>query len=81
MYVPFLRSLLRDVSFEKRHVESLEDLGTDFDVVVNCAGLEAGRLAADDDTLVPIRGIVALVDAPWHKGFLYRDFMTFSIPK
>ena len=33
------------------------------DVVVDCAGIGAARLASDD-TLVPVRGQVVLVDAP-----------------
>ncbi|CAD6192383.1 unnamed protein product [Caenorhabditis auriculariae] len=80
LYVPYLKKLLINlgVKFEQRKIESLEQLGEEsFDAVVNCAGLVAGKLAGDDDSVFPIRG----VDAPWHKHFLYRDFSTFSIPK
>ncbi|KAL6732943.1 hypothetical protein Aduo_003646 [Ancylostoma duodenale] len=83
-YVPFLKKQLLDlgVVFEQRAVESVEELGNEgFDVVVNCAGLNAGKIAGDDTTMYPIRGVVFQVEAPWHKHFNYRDFSTFTIPK
>ncbi|EGT49150.1 CBN-DDO-2 protein [Caenorhabditis brenneri] len=43
--------------------------------------LYGGKLAGDDDTCYPIRGVILEVDAPWHKHFNYRDFTTFTIPK
>ncbi|VDK80817.1 unnamed protein product [Onchocerca ochengi] len=54
----------------------------DFDVIVNCAGLNGGKIAADGDdkNMFPIRGIIFVVNATWHKHFLYREFDTFSIP-
>ncbi|CAI4226129.1 unnamed protein product [Auanema sp. JU1783] len=80
-YVPFLRDQLKDVQIINKKVEDLDELGEQYDVVVNCAGLQAGKLAGDDDNMFPIRGIVLEVKAPWHKHFLYRDFDTFTIPK
>ncbi|KAK6027783.1 hypothetical protein OSTOST_06185, partial [Ostertagia ostertagi] len=52
-----------------------------FEVIVNSAGLNAGKLAGDDDGVYPIRGVAFEVEAPWHKHFNYRDFSTFTIPK
>lgn len=48
--------------------------------MVNCAGMDGGRLAGDDNEMYPIRGILLKVDAPWQKHFLMRDFITFTIP-
>lgn len=39
----------------------LIQLGDQFDVVVNCGGLDAGKLAGDDDTMYPIRGVALRV--------------------
>lgn len=43
-----------------------------YDVIVNCAGLNAGKLAGDDDTCYPNRGVALEVRAPYHKHFNYR---------
>ncbi|KAJ1358465.1 D-aspartate oxidase 2 [Parelaphostrongylus tenuis] len=83
-YVPFLKNQLRDsgVVFTQRTLQSASELADDgYDVIVNSAGLNAGKLAGDDDSVYPIRGVVFEVDAPWHKHFNYRDFETFTIPK
>ncbi|XP_060533800.1 D-aspartate oxidase [Cylas formicarius] len=47
----------------ERHIRSLSEL-TDYDVMVNCTGLNARRLI-DDDKLIPIRGQIVNVEAPW----------------
>ncbi|CAI2352802.1 unnamed protein product [Caenorhabditis sp. 36 PRJEB53466] len=83
-YVPYLRSLAesKGVVFREQRVRRLEELANEgYDVIVNCAGLDGAKLAADDDTVYPIRGVVLDVDAHWHKHFNYRDFHTFTIPK
>ncbi|ETN78873.1 FAD dependent oxidoreductase [Necator americanus] len=83
-YVPFLKKQLVDqgVVFKQRAINNVEELADDgYDIVINCAGLNAGKLAGDDTTVYPIRGVVFEVDAPWHKHFNYRDFCTFTIPK
>uniref|UniRef100_A0A1I7TUT8 DAO domain-containing protein n=1 Tax=Caenorhabditis tropicalis TaxID=1561998 RepID=A0A1I7TUT8_9PELO len=82
-YVPYLKSLLKEqkVEFKQQEVKDLDTVGAEYDVVVNCAGLYGGKLAGDDDTCYPIRGVILEVDAPWHKHFNYRDFTTFTIPK
>jgi glycine/D-amino acid oxidase-like deaminating enzyme len=59
----------------------LEELANEgFEIVINCAGLDAGKLAGDDNSVFPVRGVAFYVDAPWHKHFNYRDFGTFTIP-
>ena len=44
----------------------MQELAGQYDVVVNCAGLGAGRLTGLSDTY-PIRGHVIRVKAPWIK--------------
>ncbi|EFO99601.1 CRE-DDO-1 protein [Caenorhabditis remanei] len=84
-YVPYLKSrcLSNGVLFKEQKVApGLAELAdTDYDVIVNCGGLDGGVLAGDDDTVYPIRGVVLDVDAHWHKHFNYKDFITFTIPK
>ncbi|EGT38392.1 hypothetical protein CAEBREN_25912 [Caenorhabditis brenneri] len=82
-FCPFLKKELmaKGVRFTQRRIESLEELGSEFDVVVNAAGLFGGVLAGDDaGNMTPVRGVLIRVDAPWHKHFLYRDFSTITIP-
>ncbi|XP_060532085.1 D-aspartate oxidase [Cylas formicarius] len=60
-------------------VESLETLGLNYDVVVNCTGLGA-RYLCNDHKVVPIRGQVYKVRAPWIKTFFYGDYDTYILP-
>uniref|UniRef100_A0A2M4BTA6 Putative d-aspartate oxidase n=1 Tax=Anopheles marajoara TaxID=58244 RepID=A0A2M4BTA6_9DIPT len=53
--------------------------GSKYDVVVNCTGLGAKRLCSDHK-LVPIRGQITKVRAPWVKTAFYADFDTYVIP-
>lgn len=50
-----------------------------FDLVFNCTGLGAKYLCNDHD-LVPIRGQVIKVKAPWLKTAFYGDYDTYIIP-
>ncbi|VDM62628.1 unnamed protein product [Angiostrongylus costaricensis] len=81
-YCPWMKKelLARGVQFVQRRINSLDELGDEgFPIVVNCAGLDGGRLAGDKE-VYPIRGILLKVEAPWQKHFLMRDFVTFTIP-
>ncbi|XP_049959273.1 D-aspartate oxidase isoform X2 [Schistocerca serialis cubense] len=60
-------------------LSSFNDVSGDFDIVVNCLGLGAKYLCSDHN-MVPIRGQVLKVNAPWIKTFLYGDFDTYIIP-
>jgi len=53
-------------------VESLIELTKNFKVVVNCSGLGARELCKDKKVL-PLRGQVIRVSAPWIKTALYAD--------
>ena len=50
-----------------------------FDVVVNCTGFGAKSLCKDPK-MVPIRGQVFKVRAPWMKMVVYGDSETYIIP-
>lgn len=60
-------------------IHSLTHLAGQYDVVINCTGLGAKYLC-NDTKLVPIRGQVIKVKAPWVKTFFYGDFDTYVIP-
>lgn len=60
-------------------LNSFDDISSDFDIVVNCLGLGAKYLCSDLQ-MVPIRGQVLKVKAPWMKTFLYGDFDTYILP-
>ncbi|KAK3926945.1 D-aspartate oxidase [Frankliniella fusca] len=64
---------------QRRAVSRLDNLSEDFDAVFNCTGLGAAKLCGDH-TLVPVRGQVYKVTAPWIKTFTYFDRDTYIIP-
>ncbi|XP_057656207.1 D-aspartate oxidase [Diorhabda carinulata] len=63
----------------QRHVKRLESLGHEYDIIVNCTGMGAKYLCKDNK-MVPIRGQVIKVDAPWMKTFYYGELDTYVIP-
>lgn len=50
-----------------------------YDMVMNCSGLGAKQLCGDRK-LVPIRGQIIKVKAPWLKTAFYGDYDTYIIP-
>ncbi|XP_013409753.1 D-aspartate oxidase isoform X2 [Lingula anatina] len=52
----------------KKKIKTLEELAYDFDVAVICTGLGARELVGDAD-VVPVRGQLIKVSAPWIKNF------------
>jgi glycine/D-amino acid oxidase-like deaminating enzyme len=82
-YVPWLAKRLEELgaNFVRKEFKSLDEVADQgFEYIINSAGIGAGKLAGDDDSIVPVRGVIFEVDAPWHKHFNYRDFTTFTIP-
>uniref|UniRef100_A0A7E4VW65 DAO domain-containing protein n=1 Tax=Panagrellus redivivus TaxID=6233 RepID=A0A7E4VW65_PANRE len=82
-YVPWLKRQIEALggTFVTKSISKLSSLADDgFNIVVNATGLAGGKLAGDDDTVFPVRGVAFEVHAPWHKHFNYRDFSTFTIP-
>ncbi|XP_065082190.1 D-aspartate oxidase [Ochlerotatus camptorhynchus] len=72
----FLRSGGRIVS---QKIDSFQEVAGKYDVVVNCTGMGAKKLCTDFK-LVPIRGQVIKVKAPWVKTAFYADYDTYIIP-
>jgi len=62
----------------KRTISNFDDID-DCDLVINCLGFGAKYLCSDKN-LVPIRGQVYKVKAPWVKMFYYGDYDTYIIP-
>ncbi|CAH1169768.1 unnamed protein product [Phaedon cochleariae] len=63
----------------QRKISSLAELSENFDIIVNCTGLGAKGLC-NDHILVPLRGQVIKIEAPWIKTFFYGDYDTYVIP-
>lgn len=58
--------------FEQRKIESFTELENDYDLIINCTGLNAKYLTNDKE-LQPIRGQVARVKAPWQTQVILND--------
>jgi len=73
-YLAYLRQIFVEKGgrVTQNKVECLKSLQGRFDLVVNCAGLGARQLAGDT-SLVPLRGQIKQVEAPWVKMALYCD--------
>lgn len=61
------------------HITKLTDLASSYDIVINCSGLGAQQLC-NDRKVVPIRGQVIKVHAPWIKMAFYADYDTYIFP-
>jgi D-aspartate oxidase len=66
------------VKIYQARVKDLKELGN-YDCIFNCTGLGAKWLCGDDK-VVPIRGQVYKVKAPWIKMFFYSNSDTYVIP-
>ncbi|CAK9289930.1 unnamed protein product [Gordionus sp. m RMFG-2023] len=59
---------------------------SEYNFVINCAGLNAGQIINDKSSMIPIKGQVIRINAPWIKNFwflsesLENDFKTYIIP-
>lgn len=81
IYLPYATNKFKAAGgkFMKKKVESLTKTEDKYDVLVNCSGLGARDLCKDEK-VVPIRGQVLKVRAPWIKMAFYGDFDTYIIP-
>ncbi|NXU76144.1 OXDD oxidase, partial [Oreotrochilus melanogaster] len=68
------------VQMHTRKVADLWELHSEYNVVVNCAGIGAHQLLGDKE-LFPVRGQVLKVHAPWVKNFIRDgDGLTYIYP-
>ncbi|XP_028402940.1 D-aspartate oxidase-like [Dendronephthya gigantea] len=72
---PYLRIKLKQFQKNggeviKRKVKSFDEFAGKFDVVVNCTGVGARELCQDEE-VVPTRGYILKMDAPWVRHFYY----------
>ncbi|GFS16262.1 D-aspartate oxidase-like [Elysia marginata] len=81
-YLPWLtkRFLENGGKIIQRSVQAFDELCDDYDLVLNCAGLGAGRLASDPK-VQPIRGHIVRVSAPWLKYFVHSDDTHYILPQ
>ncbi|KAM8737350.1 D-aspartate oxidase [Acanthopagrus schlegelii] len=72
-YLPWLEKRFREAggNVEQRKVDSLQELGSSYDIIVNCSGLGSKTLVHDNQ-VYPVRGQVLKVEAPWLQHFI-RD--------
>ncbi|XP_048513609.1 D-aspartate oxidase isoform X2 [Athalia rosae] len=81
LFLPWGRSKLQenDVKLLRKRINSFAEIASDFDVIMNCSGLGA-RYLCNDRRLVPIRGVIAKVKAPWIKTAFFGESDTYIIP-
>lgn len=83
--VTFLHNRFRKLGgiCHSKRVDNIENLAMDFDVVINCTGVESSKLVNDPHTY-PIRGQVFKVSAPWIKQFVLssgKEYSSYIIPR
>ena len=73
-FLPYLLKTFQNNGgkLEERHLESLEELVGQYDLVVNCSGLGARELVGDEK-LYGLRGHLIRVHAPWIKNYVYAE--------
>lgn len=64
--------------FNKK-VNTFADIYGDYDIVINCTGMNA-KVLCNDRKLVPVRGQILKVEAPWLKMAYYADYDTYIVP-
>lgn len=82
-YLPYTANVIKEKGGKlvNRKVETFASLSNldNFDLVFNCTGMGAKYICNDHD-MVPIRGQVIKVKAPWIKMAFYGDYDTYIIP-
>lgn len=73
-FLPYLYKRIEAAGgrIHRKLIRSFEEL-SDFDIVINCAGLGAKILTNDDADLMPIRGQVMRIKATWICEVILED--------
>lgn len=81
LYLPWAseKYMAQGGRIQQRKITNLAEITSDYDITVNCSGLGAKYLC-EDHKIVPMRGQVLKVKAPWIKTFFYGDYDTYIIP-
>ncbi|XP_055389697.1 D-aspartate oxidase [Condylostylus longicornis] len=81
MFLPYAadKFIQQNGKIHSQNIESFSKLQGKFDIIVNCTGLGAQNLC-EDQQLVPIRGQIIKVKAPWIKMAFYGENDTYIIP-
>ncbi|XP_063545073.1 D-aspartate oxidase [Cydia strobilella] len=79
-HLPWLERIILEKAAKiiKGKIDNFASL-SHFDLVFNCTGFGAKYLCKDND-LVPLRGQVIKVKAPWLKSAFYGDYDSYIIP-
>lgn len=76
----FCRLKANGVQMYTRKVADLWELHSEYNIIVNCSGIGAHQLVGDEK-LLPVRGQVLKVHAPWVKNFIRDgDGLTYIYP-
>lgn len=81
LYLPWAAQKFRENGGQivTKKIEHFGELYGDYDLVINCTGMAAKELC-NDRKLVPIRGQILKVNAPFIKMAYYGDYDTYIIP-
>ncbi|XP_019851505.1 PREDICTED: D-aspartate oxidase-like [Amphimedon queenslandica] len=77
LYLPQLLSKIKALGGNTLHskIESISELTSKYDIIINCSGLGSAVLASDS-TVYPVRGDIVSVHAPWIKEFTILESPT-----
>ncbi|XP_028251961.1 D-aspartate oxidase isoform X2 [Parambassis ranga] len=69
-YLPWLKKRFMKAGgqVEQKRINSLQELSSSFDIIVNCSGLGSKTLVGDPH-VYPVRGQVLKLEAPWLQHF------------
>lgn len=73
IFLPYLQQQLQQngIQFIKKEIKNLNELVTDYDIVINCSALGSQKLC-NDKSVIPVRGQVGLL-APKNNLPIYLD--------
>lgn len=79
----YRRLVLNGVRFLQKKIDTQENFineHPEFDIIFNCLGFGSIKFC-NDKQMIPIRGQMIRVKAPWIKHFYYTDDNCYIIPK